>query len=107
LYISDFIYIPFSIAVRNAFSWKLKLAPQHQSLKNTKNGTSKIHAHRTNDKRKTQNQNQNQNSNKWKTQPEIYHMSPPQIAEGTPKVGTEPADSHQEAKPTANKLADS
>jgi len=44
---------------------------------------------------------------KWKTQPEIYHMSPPQIAEGTPKVGTEPADSHQEAKPTANKLADS
>jgi len=32
---------------------------------------------------------------------------PTQIAEGTPKVGTEPADSHQEAKPTANKLADS
>jgi hypothetical protein len=28
--------------------------PQHQSLKNTKNGTSKIHAHRTTEKRKTQ-----------------------------------------------------
>jgi len=43
--------------------------PQHQSLKNTKNGTSKIHTHRTSDKRKTQKQNKNQNSNK---QPEIY-----------------------------------
>jgi len=57
--------------------------PQHQSLKNTKNGTSKIHTHRTSDKRKTQKQNKNQNSNKRKTQkqnknqntnnqPEIY-----------------------------------
>jgi hypothetical protein len=33
--------------------------PQHQPLKNTKNGTSKIHAHRTTKKKKSQKQNQN------------------------------------------------
>jgi hypothetical protein len=36
-----------------------------------------------------------------------YLRSPPQIDGGTPKVGTELADSHQEAEPTANELADS
>jgi hypothetical protein len=69
-------------------------------LKNIKNGTSKIHAHRTSDKRKTKtriltsekpNQKYTSSTGKKKKKNLIhwkrYLTSPPQIARGTPKVG--------------------
>jgi hypothetical protein len=88
-------------------------------LKNIKNGTSKIHAHRTSDKRKTKtriltsekpNQKYTSSTGKKKKKPDslekIPHVSTTDRQRHS-KSRTKLANSRQEAKPTANKLADS